>query len=70
MEKGQVKPLRSEETALNQHLGEFRGADLACLPGFTTGFLDAFWRILVRNWNHGVTALFHIGTTPVCKFPR
>src|SRR5260370_39305393 len=34
MEKGQVKPLRSEETALNQHLGEFRGADLACLPAF------------------------------------
>ncbi len=67
MEKGQVKPLRSEETALNQHLG---GADLACLLAFTTGLLHAFWCILVLNWNQRVTALFHIGTTPACKFPR
>ncbi len=70
MEKGQVNPLRSEETALNQHFGELGGADLACLRAFTTGLLDAFWCILVLNWNHGVTALFHIGTTPPCKFPR
>ena len=70
MEKGQVKALRSEETALNQHFGDLRGADLACLPAFTTGLLDAFWCILVLNWNQRGTALFHIGTTPACKFPR
>jgi len=50
-----------EELALNQHLGEFRGGDLACLPGFTTGprCIGASGSEL----EHGVQRCFHIGTT-------
>jgi hypothetical protein len=70
MECRRVNPARLEETALNQHFGEFQETGLAFLPRTELDPDEALGLIFVLIWNRPGTALFQFGTRRSEKFLR
>ena len=70
MECRRVNSARREETALNEHFGEFQESGFAFLSRTELDPDEALGLSFVLIWNWAGTALFQFGTGPSGKFLR